>query len=132
MDELNNVDAELEEPHVFLKDLKLSELDELLAEIDAFPLLERDVNESEERNTALLYWNSLYLATRAEIQLLRSSPNSDKEQSNSQLYFSRDVQSMFEGQSKPALDKMKEEVESKVKNVSWQVANQSSMKRTGI
>ena len=116
MEELENLEAELEEPHVFLKDLKLNELQELLVDVDAFRMLERDVGEfeSDGGNTVLRYWDSLHLVTRAEIQQLKSVNGAGTE-SGSKSQLAKEIQSMFEGQSKLALEKMKDEVETKVK-----------------
>jgi len=111
MDELENLEAELQEPHVFLKDLKLVELEELLADIETFRLLEKDVGgyENGDDNNVLKYWDALHLVTRVEINELKN------QESGSKAQLKKDIQKMFEGQSKPALEKMKDEVEAKVK-----------------
>ncbi len=133
MDELQNLEAELEEPHMFLKDLKLRELETLLTDINAFCMLERDARDADDdvenmnnvstnnddsanTNIVLLYWESLQLVTKAEIQKLRASSHcSDEKEAEAKAQLETDIQKMFAGQSKAALQKMKEEVEAKVK-----------------
>jgi hypothetical protein len=119
MEELENLEAELEEPHVFLKDLKLQELQELLSDIQVFRVLEKDVGGNQDGidSTVLKYWNALHLVTRAEIQDLKSvgSSGDNRNGANSSLELKREIEKMFEGQSRPALAKMKAEVEAKVK-----------------
>ena len=116
MEELENLEAELEEPHVLLNDLKLNELEELLADIHTFRMLEKDVGgyEREGENTVLRYWDSLHLVTRAEIQDMKSVDGNGKDP-GSKKELKVEMKKMFEGQSKAALEKMKEEVEGKVK-----------------
>jgi len=127
LEELENLEAELEEPHTFLSCLKLNELQELLVDIEAFRTLEREVGSLEysqirdssnmgnngdddqtDNDSILMYWDALHLVTKAEIQFIQSH---DQKQDN----VATDVQAMFEGQAKPALETMKEEVEAKVK-----------------
>ena len=118
MDELENLEAELEEPHVFLKDLKLQELEELLSDIHVFRVLEKDVGgyDNGGENTVLIYWDALHLVTRAEIQDMKGASGlKDANGGNSNSELKREIEKMFEGQSKPALEKMKDEVETKVK-----------------
>lgn len=111
MEELENLEAELQEPHVFLKDLKLNELEDLLKDIHTFRLLEKDVggHEDGDKNSVLKYWDSLHLVTRVEIIELKGG------HSESESELKKEIQKMFVGQSKPALEKMKDEVEAKVK-----------------
>lgn len=109
--ELENLEAELDEPHVFLKDLKLHELEKLLVDIHSFRMLERDVSGDEE-NTVTKYWDAIHLVTKAEIQDLKSTENGNQ---GNTLQLKEDIQKMFAGQSRPALDKMKIEVETKIK-----------------
>lgn len=111
MDELENLEVELEEPHVFLKDLKLAELKELLADIEAFQVLERDAGgyDNVSDNTVLKYWNAMALVTKDEIQNLVTSRNSGAGPN-----LKVEIQKMFEGQSRSVLERMKEDVEAKV------------------
>jgi len=119
LEEVEALEAELEEPHVFISCLKLDELEELLVDIEAFRKLEKDVGEVEGGGGSghgnydvVNYWDNLHLVTKAEIQHLKlQNSTSVGEKDN----ISADIQKMFEGQSKNALQKMKEEVESKVK-----------------
>lgn len=111
MDELENLEVELEEPHVFLKDLKLAELRELLADIEAFQVLERDAGgyDNVADNSVLQYWNAMALVTKDEIQNLATSRISD-----SGPDVKVEIQKMFEGQSRSVLERMREDVEAKV------------------
>ena len=114
MQEIEALEAEMEEPHVFISCLKLDELEELLVDIDAFRTLEKDVSDLEvnqSNDTVRKYWDFLYLVTKAEIQLIKS----DGKQTQNDKNVSKDIQAMFEGQSKKSLECMKEEVESKIK-----------------
>ena len=118
-------EVELEEPHLFLKDLKLNELEDLLMEVNAFCMLEKDAaqeiiggieaEDGSSENTVLLYWKSLQLVTRAEIQKLRASAQGMGADVKAKTKLEEEIKSMFDGQSKAALEKMKEEVEAKVK-----------------
>jgi ATPase components of ABC transporters with duplicated ATPase domains len=111
MDELENLEVELEEPHVFLKDLKLAELKGLLADIEAFQVLERDAGDYDNvaDNSVLQYWNAMALVTKDEIQNLTTSRSSD-----SGPDVKVEIQKMFEGQSRSVLQRMREDVEAKV------------------
>jgi hypothetical protein len=122
LEEVENLEAELEEPYVFITCLKLNELEELLVDIDAFRMLEREVGDFEEQqqigssndgrgsdasgHNVLQYWDNLHLVTRSEIQLIKSGKGNN---------VSKEIQAMFEGQSKAALQKMKDDVETKIK-----------------
>lgn len=112
MNELENLEVELEEPHVFLKDLKLRELEELLSDIETFQVLERDAGcyDNESDNTVLNYWGALAVVTKDEIQKLSNSSKFSEIGTDLKL----EIQKMFEGQSRNALEQMKDEVQSKV------------------
>jgi len=114
LEEVEALEAELEEPHVFISCLKLDELEELLVDIEAFRTLEKDVGNVEGSGGSgqgeydvVNYWENLHLVTKAEIQHLQANGEKDG--------IAKDIKKMFEGQSRSALEKMKEEVESKVK-----------------
>eukprot|EP01083_Nonionella_stella_P005875 16959_1 len=117
LEEVEALEAELEEPHLFINCLKLNELEELLVEIEAFRTLEGDVGDiehddnSDSNESIVKYWENLHLVTKAEIQHIRSHHSGVEKDNN----IAKDIQSMFEGQSKSALKKMQEEVESKIK-----------------
>ncbi len=114
LEEVETLEAELEEPHIFIGCLKVDELEELLIDIEAFRTLEKDVGEVEGSSASddvVNYWDNLHLVTKAEIQHIKSHDSSIAKKDN----ISTDIQKMFEGQSKNALEKMKNEVESKVK-----------------
>jgi len=122
LDELETLEAELEEPHVFLRDLKINELQELLADIDAFRTLEREAAVAaardaggrsaadDDENPVLQYWDALHLVTLDEIKFVNTGGKDGKHAS-----VVADIQKMFEGQSRSALEKMKGEIEAKVR-----------------
>jgi Cactus-binding C-terminus of cactin protein/Conserved mid region of cactin len=80
--ELENLEAELEEPQDFLKMLKLNELKQVLVDIDAFLTLERDAQSDynntnnattdEGRSTILNYWQALRVVALDEIRFLET------------------------------------------------------------
>lgn len=113
MDELEHLEAELEEPHVFIQALKLHELEELLIDVQAFQTLEREVQHGN--NTVQQYWDNLFLVIQAEVEKVRneSKGNQDTEAQTHRAML-QEIQNMFHGQSKLALEKMKNEVQSKV------------------
>lgn len=113
LNQLERLEAELEEPHVFLKVLKLQELEELLEDIEAFRRLEREasglkIHDSE--NVILRYWDNLALVTQDEIQYLKTG---GAEGAHAKVV--EDILKLFEGQSPSALTTMKREVEAKLR-----------------
>lgn len=122
LDELETLEAELEEPHLFLKDLKLLELEELHVEIETFRALENEAAATAsghpacsddsvglKENPVLQYWNALFLVTKDEIEYVRTGGDGG---SHSSLV--KEIQKMFEGQSLVNLHKMKLDVRSKL------------------
>jgi hypothetical protein len=110
LDQLDQLEAELEEPHKIVGVLKLTELKELLEDIQTFRRLEREgMNEGNSKNTILLYWDGLQVVARDEIKLLQNggdeSPYAKKVAS---------IKEIFSGQSKVALLKMSEEIDAKL------------------
>jgi hypothetical protein len=107
LDELETLEAELEEPFKLLAVLKLAELKDLLVDIDAFRTLEREANPN---NSIVIFWDALHLVCLDEIKLLQNG--GDKS-----VYARKmaDIRTIFEGQSSSALLKMKEEVEAKLR-----------------
>jgi len=113
MDELEHLEAELEEPHVFIQALKLHELEELLIDVKAFQTLEREVQHGN--NTVQQYWDNLLLVIQAEVTKVRNeSKGKGNQDTEAQTHMLQEIQNMFVGQSKVALEKMKNEVQSKV------------------
>jgi len=124
LDELETLEAELEEPHAFLRNLQLHELEELLKDIDVFKTLEREANvaaarerneraptkEDEEENLVLRYWDALHLVTKDEIEYIKTGGAGGTHAS-----VVEDIHKMFEGQSASALMKMKGEIEAKLR-----------------
>lgn len=110
LDQLDKLEAELQEPQKIVGLLKLVELQELLADIEAFRRLEREgMSEGSSKNTILLYWDALQIVTKDEIKLLQNggeeSPYATKITS---------IKDIFAGQSKPALIKMSAEIDAKL------------------
>eukprot|EP00529_Nitzschia_sp_RCC80_P016946 CAMPEP_0113523076 /NCGR_PEP_ID=MMETSP0014_2-20120614/45521_1 /TAXON_ID=2857 /ORGANISM="Nitzschia sp." /LENGTH=653 /DNA_ID=CAMNT_0000421159 /DNA_START=9 /DNA_END=1966 /DNA_ORIENTATION=+ /assembly_acc=CAM_ASM_000159 len=108
MNELQNLDAELEEPHDIVRVLKLEELQDLATDIGAFRMLEREAGDGGNA-TILMYWDALAVVVKDEIFLLQNGgeggPYAKKVES---------IKSLFEGQSRSDLLKMKEEIQNKL------------------
>ncbi|KAL7430396.1 hypothetical protein ACHAXH_002205 [Discostella pseudostelligera] len=118
LEELETLELNLEEPYVLLKDLKLTELEELLVDIDAFRRLEREAvaasaadGGGEDNNNAVIrYWDALHTVTLDEIQYLKTGGTSGGHAS-----LVGDIRNMFTGQSVEALLQMKDEIERKLR-----------------
>jgi hypothetical protein len=110
LEQLEKLEAELEEPQKIVKVLKLAELKELLTDIDAFRMLETQSMDSDSKSSILLYWDALYRVTQNEIKILqqggKDSPFAQKIEG---------INEIFQGQSQKALIKMKAEVEEKLR-----------------
>ena len=115
LDELQKLDAELDEPQSIVGILKLAELKELLVDIDAFLLLEKEAMGGSESTTIIMYWNALSVVVKDEIDFLQNggedSPHAKKV---------KGIKIIFDGQSRLDLMKMKEEIEGKVANAKSQ------------
>jgi hypothetical protein len=109
LDELQKLDAELEEPQDIVGILKISELRELLVDIDAFRLLEKEAMGGSESSTIITYWDALSVVVKDEIRFLENggddSPYAKK---------AKGIKVIFDGQSRSDLDQMKEEIKEKV------------------
>jgi hypothetical protein len=112
LEALENLEAELEEPHDLLKMLKLNELEELLIDIDAFRSLEREASVSvgatslhDGSNPVLRYWDALRVVAEDEVKFLKSGGAK-----GAHAKIVEDVQKIFEGQSVSDLNKMKDEI----------------------
>lgn len=113
LEELETLEVNLQEPHSLLKDLKLSELEELLVDIDAFRRLEREAASeggNGEDNMAIHYWDALHKVTLDEIQYLKSGGEKGNHAS-----MVNDIRGMFKGQSMAALVQMKQDIEQKLR-----------------
>lgn len=120
MDAIESLEAELEEPPILLKMLKLNELEELMVDIAAFRKLEREASAfgsraasfggTETNNTVLQYWDNLHIVADDEIKYLKSG--GDK---GSHAKMVKDVTTIFEGQSYSDLNKMKGEIATKLR-----------------
>jgi hypothetical protein len=117
LEELETLEVNLEEPYMLLKELKLSELEELLVDIDAFRRLEREAaieggrtnDDDDNNNMAIHYWDGLYKVTMDEIQYLKTGGEKGNHAS-----MVNDIRGMFKGQSMPALVQMKQDIEQKL------------------
>ena len=120
LDAVESLEAEIEEPPVLLKQLKLNELEELMVDIDVFIRLEReaaafgayDISEQEKESNAIVmkYWENLRGVAADEIKHLKSG--GDKGRHASMV---KEVSSIFSGQSFSDLVKMKSEIEEKLR-----------------
>jgi hypothetical protein len=108
MNELQNLDAELEEPHEIVRVLKLEELQDLATDIGAFRLLEREAGDSGN-TTIMMYWDALAVVVKDEIFLLQNGGDNG-------AYAKKidSIKALFEGQSRSDLLKMKEEIHNKL------------------
>lgn len=111
LDELQKLDAELEEPQDIVRILKITELRELLIDINAFQLLEKEAMGGSENSTIILYWDALSEVVKDEIKLL---DNGGEESSYAKKI--KGIKAIFDGQSRSDLMKMKEEIRGKVRN----------------
>jgi Cactus-binding C-terminus of cactin protein/Conserved mid region of cactin len=109
LDELQKLDAELEEPHKIVGILKLVELQELLVDIEAFRLLEKEAMGGNGNATIIMYWDALGVVVKDEIMLLQNggdeSPYVKKVES---------IKGIFEGQSRADLISMRGEIQAKL------------------
>jgi len=132
LDAVESLEAEIEEPPVLLRQLKLEELEELIGDIDAFIRLEReaaafggpDVSPEEKagNETVLKYWENLRVVAADEIKHLKSGGDKGRHASTV-----KEVSSIFSGQSVADMIKMKGEIESKLQKH----ASDSSLYREG-
>jgi hypothetical protein len=118
LEELENLETNLEEPHALLKDLKLGELEELLLDVDAFRRLEKEALGEEgggdyESNPVIRYWDALYTVTLDEIQFLKTG--GDK---GSHATIVNDIRGMFKDQPMSDLQQMKRDIEQKLRGTS--------------
>jgi hypothetical protein len=117
LEALENLEAELEEPHDLLKMLKLNELEELSIDIDAFRSLEREASASvgatslhDGSNPVLRYWDALRVVADDEVKFLKSGGAK-----GAHAKMVEDVQKIFQGQSVSDLEKMKQEIGAKLR-----------------
>lgn len=118
LEAIETLEIELQEPQFLLKNLKLTELEELLTDIDTFYTLEKeaaaDSGGSDENSESFLrYWDSLRLLTQEEIQILKNGG-----ESGSYSTTAKEMSLIFKGQSKEELEAMKQDIESNIsKNI---------------
>lgn len=120
LEEVEALEAELEEPHLFLRDLKLEELEELQGEVRAFCFLEREANANEEEveNSVLKFWEALQLVVSDEIKRIQTGG-----EQGSYAVISKDICNMFQDKSLSALDQMKQEIKIKISKATQQPTN---------
>ena len=109
LDELQKLDAELDEPQDIVKILKIAELRELLVDIKAFQVLEKEAIGEDENSTITMYWDALSVVVKDEIAFLE---NGGKDSAYAKKV--KGIKAIFDGQSRSDLMKMKEEVKRKV------------------
>jgi hypothetical protein len=110
LDQVEKLEAEVEEPHKIVKILKLVELNELLVDINAFRFLEKEgLSDKTIKSPILQYWDALYLVGQDEVKYLQNggdkSPYARKVDG---------IKEIFVGQSRSALMKMKDEITTKL------------------
>lgn len=112
LNELENLEAELEEPHAFLRVLKLNELEDLLMEMKNFRKLEKESTSGfvNSDSPVLRYWDNLILVGSDEIKFLKDGGSTGPRAATIE-----DIKKLFNGQSRAELVKMKDEVERKVR-----------------
>ena len=112
LDDLSNLEAELAEPHVFLRDLKLNELEELLSDVHECYQLEKESQSQEDDNMTFLdYWSDLLVVIRDEIKYLNTGGIGGTHE-----MVAKDIYKMFENQTTAAISALKKEIESKIRN----------------
>jgi len=121
LDAVKSLEAEIEEPPVLLKQLKLNELEELMVDINAFIRLEREsatfgaheisAEEKESNAIVMKYWENLRDVAMDEIKYLKSGGDMGRHAS-----MVKEVSAIFSGQSIADLIKMKIDIEDKLQN----------------
>jgi hypothetical protein len=111
LDEVQKLDAELEEPHKIVSYLKLVELQELSVDIDAFRTLEKEAMGDAGNETIIMYWEALSVVVKDEIKLLQNGGEDS-------AYYKKieGIKAIFKGQSRPDLVTMREEIQNKLRN----------------
>lgn len=110
LDQLDKLEAELQEPHKIVQLLKLAELKELVVDIDTFRILEREgMADGESKHVILLYWDALHTVALDEIKLLQ---NGGEHSAYAKKVTS--IRELFHGQGNLALKKMGEEIDIKL------------------
>ena len=111
--ELENFQAELEEPFTILQKLKLEELQEVLNEIDAFLSLERQVmdqvSSSFVASTVSRYWEALRIVTLDEIKIIQTGGAKGTHATQA-----KEIHKIFVGQSTADLYQMQTEIQAKL------------------
>lgn len=108
LEEMQALEAELDEPQNILKNLRIDELRSLLEEVQNFCQLEREAGSSE-RSEILEYWEALEKNVKDEITCIQTGG-----ENGTHSKMARDVYEMLDGKSKAALIKMKEEIIAKL------------------
>lgn len=119
-----NLEAELLEPHMLLKDLKLEELQSLLTEMKNFRQLEHDAMFAVQRETKdcgaasaatsemiIRYWDNLIKVCHNEIDSVKSAGTTEGAKTKT---LTEDILKLFENKSVEVLEKMRLEVQDKV------------------
>ena len=123
LNELENLEAELEKPQDILKVLKLSELKELLNDVNTFRLLESEGGASRRGSPVLRFWDNVYLVVQDEIDYLQKG--GDKGPHSVTI---KEIQKLFTGQSEADLAKTRKEFEEKIRKIAHAAAFDPGMK----
>lgn len=118
LDELQKLDAELDEPQDIVGILKIAELRELLVDIRAFQLLEKEAIGGSENSTIIMYWDALSEVVKDEIKFLENGGDD-----SSYAKKIKGIKSIFDGQSRSDLMKMKEEIREKASKANTQYSS---------
>lgn len=125
LDELETLEVELEEPHLFLRDLKLEELKDLLSDVEAFRMLEvgEGTNDNAIVNNCIVrFWDALRTVVLDEIRQLKSGESESNDTMNKKgtLPVIKEIRNMFEGQSMEELRTMKEGLRSRFSDTDFE------------
>ena len=104
--DLNNLEVELQPPHVILHDLKLDELNQLLHDVTTFLNLEQEASHTTNE-LVLQYWNALLVVTKDEIYQLQSTKTTTPAVIS-------EIETLFQNNSLKTLKQMKDEVLAKL------------------
>ena len=111
LEALSNLEAELAEPYVLMKDLKMNELLELESDINEFRSLEAEANPNGGQNTNKEYWDALQKVCQDEIRFLQTGGNGGAHD-----LVSQDIHQLFNGKTTRALSQLQEEIQNKIQS----------------
>lgn len=128
LDAVGDLEAELEEPQVLLKMLKLHELEELLIEIVAFQKLEFETMSKDSSHSVaiiLKYWDNLKIVAEDEIKFLKSGGSKGKHAA-----MVSDVSKIFNAnQSLSDLENMRDDIDARLRRHSADASSNEAFDR---